>query len=231
MQCVIDMYKRTSLITIILTFITFMLFTTFPSITATDTTTIYVDPPTTTIEVYIGENFTVNVAIAEVTDLCGWEFKLYYNKTVINCINATEGQFLKAGGNTYFISNINNTYNATHGRAHVSCTLTGIVPGVNGSGVLATIEFQIKAGGETPLNLDETKLLDSSLPDPNPIDHNTTDGTVEITILSVPVGGIYIPVNKLELLTPYIGLTILLAVAVVAVVYVRKRKRDTEGSS
>jgi len=43
-----------------------------------------------------------------------------------------------------------------------------------------------------------------------------------------PVGGIYIPVNKLELLAPYIGLTILLAVAVVTVVYVKKRKRNTE---
>ncbi|MFB0567406.1 MAG: hypothetical protein ACETVM_02320, partial [Candidatus Bathyarchaeia archaeon] len=40
-----------------------------------------------------------------------------------------------------------------------------------------------------------------------------------------PVGGINIPVNKLELLAPYIGLTILLAVAVIAVSYVKKRKR------
>lgn len=42
---------------------------------------------------------------------------------------------------------------------------------------------------------------------------------------SPPVGGIYVPVNKLELLAPYIGLTILLAVAVMAVVHVKKRKR------
>jgi len=46
-----------------------------------------------------------------------------------------------------------------------------------------------------------------------------------------PVGGIYIPVNKLELLAPYIGLTILLAVAAVTVVYVKKRKRNTETNS
>jgi parallel beta-helix repeat protein len=42
-----------------------------------------------------------------------------------------------------------------------------------------------------------------------------------------PVGGISIPVNKLELLAPYIGLATLLAVAVVTVVYVKKRKRHT----
>jgi hypothetical protein len=43
-----------------------------------------------------------------------------------------------------------------------------------------------------------------------------------------PVGGIYITVNKLELLAPYIGLTILLAVALATVAYVKKRKRHTE---
>jgi len=46
-----------------------------------------------------------------------------------------------------------------------------------------------------------------------------------------PVGGIYIPVNKLGLLAPYIGLTILLTVAVMTVVYVKKRKRHTEINS
>jgi len=57
--------------------------------------------------------------------------------------------------------------------------------------------------------------------------------TVNITIQfgSTPVGGISIPVNKLSLLAPYIALTILLAVAVVTVVYVKKRKRHTEINS
>ncbi|MDH5389907.1 MAG: hypothetical protein OEX10_01980 [Candidatus Bathyarchaeota archaeon] len=44
----------------------------------------------------------------------------------------------------------------------------------------------------------------------------------------MPVGSISLPVNKLELLAPYIALTILLAVAAVTVVYVKKRKRHTE---
>jgi len=165
-----------------------MLITTFPSITATDSTTIYVDPPTTTISVVdIGKTFTVNITIAEVTDLCGWQFKLYYNNTVLDCTNATEGPFLATGGNTEFLKILDNAYNATHGKAYVACTLVGMVPGVTGSGVLATIKFQIKAEGETPLNLDETKLLDSSLPDPNPIDHNTVDGTVHVGIHSIAI--------------------------------------------
>jgi len=48
---------------------------------------------------------------------------------------------------------------------------------------------------------------------------------------ATPVGGISLPVNKLELLAPYIGLIKLLAVAVVTVGYVKKRKRDTEINS
>jgi len=48
---------------------------------------------------------------------------------------------------------------------------------------------------------------------------------------TIPVGGVWIPVNKLELLAPYIGLAILLAVAVIIVGYVKKRKRNTEISS
>lgn len=37
------------------------------------------------------------------------------------------------------------------------------------------------------------------------------------------VGGVWVPVDKLALLAPYIGLTILLAVAVIIVIHVKKR--------
>jgi len=60
---------------------------------------------------------------------------------------------------------------------------------------------------------------------------NDCDGEVDESACPAPVGGISIPVDKLELLAPYIGLTVLLAVAVLAVVYVKKRKRKTEINS
>ena len=57
---------------------------------------------------------------------------------------------------------------------------------------------------------------------------NTSDPScLGITIkFEHTVGGIFIPVNKPALLAPYIGLTILLAVAAAAVVYVKKRKKQ-----
>ncbi|MGQ9459713.1 MAG: alkaline phosphatase family protein [Candidatus Bathyarchaeaceae archaeon] len=75
------------------------------------------------------------------------------------------------------------------------------------------------------------KYIVSANADPVPDEVDTTDniftdGIIEITEIAIPVGGIYIPVNKLNLLTPYIGLTILLAVVVImAVGYVKPRNR------
>jgi len=57
--------------------------------------------------------------------------------------------------------------------------------------------------------------------------HSTHEVVIAQTPPTAPVGGVCIPVNKLELLAPYIGLTILLAVAVITAVYVKKRKRNT----
>jgi len=93
------------------------------------------------------------------------------------------------------------------------------------------------------LNKTEIKVfIDGVKLTPPPFPIITTNGThyfiyfeftlsthnITIQFEPTPVGGIHIPVNKLNLLAPYIGLTILLAVAVVTVVYVRKRKRNTE---
>jgi len=55
-----------------------------------------------------------------------------------------------------------------------------------------------------------------------------TLSTHEITIEfapPAPVGGIWIPINKLDLLAPYIALTLLLAVVVTTVAYIKKKEK------
>jgi hypothetical protein len=65
--------------------------------------------------------------------------------------------------------------------------------------------------------------------DPNRIKTILLQGTTWTAVYEpAPVGGIWIPVNKLELLAPYIGLTMLLVASVVTIIYVKKRKRHTE---
>jgi hypothetical protein len=43
---------------------------------------------------------------------------------------------------------------------------------------------------------------------------------------SIPVGGVWVPVNKFELLAPWISLALLMAVAVASVIYVKHRKKQ-----
>lgn len=141
------------------------------------TTFVYIDPQLT--ETRIGKTFTINVSISQVTDLAAWEFKLYYESSILNATNITEGPFLKSMGNTTFIPfNFTDSYNATHGRIWFACTLTGQGPGASGNGTLATITFKAKGPGVANLHLADTDLLDSKMP-PNRIGHTTIDGIVQ----------------------------------------------------
>jgi len=141
---------------------------------------LYVDPPFTLVDVE--ESFSVNASIANVTDLGGWELKLYYRNNILAIITATEGPFLKQGGTTaFFTVELNNNYNTTHGRIWLTCVLIGSVPGVDGSGTLTTINFQAVGGGNTTLHLTDTVLGDSQA---NPIDHTTNDGNIQVIGIS-----------------------------------------------
>jgi len=129
----------------------------------------------------ISEPFSLNLTITNVTDLYGWEVKIYYLNTIVECTNITEGSFLKSENDTFWLPIVNNTYNATYGRIHVACSLEGWIPGVNGSGTLATLTFQAKFCGNTTLQLVDTKLADSNRPYHNPILHTTINGFVNST--------------------------------------------------
>jgi hypothetical protein len=142
-----------------------------------------VDPPISYVTV--GKSFTVNIDVSDVVNLTSWEFKLYYDNTVLTCDNAIEGPFLQTGGGTYFGMAINNTYSSTQGYVLVYDTLEGSAF-VGGSGVLATITFYALADGDTSLHLSDTKLGDTAIP-PNPIDHQDIDGTVYVQSFTLTV--------------------------------------------
>jgi len=121
---------------------------------AASSTTVSVSPSTITASV--GQNFTVNVTVSNVYDLYGWQFRLNWTAGLIEVVKVTEGPFLKLGS-TYFYWDIN----ATAGRMVADCTLLGNVPGVSGSGTLATITFNVKGVGQSPLTLWDVVLLNS----------------------------------------------------------------------
>ena len=156
-------------------------YTFVPSYSSVDTlgmAVIYIEPN----YIQIPENkmpcqFTVNVSLYRATNVYAYDFKLYYNSTLLNGTAVNEESFLKTAGNTFFnIADFNDKYNSTHGRIWVCCTLLGSETGVNGTGTLVTITFQTKLfKGPCVLDLTETMLSD---PSPNPMSHSVIDGTV-----------------------------------------------------
>ena len=199
------MYKKVVLSIIITALLTFSLLSSFPSVATEDTAKLYVDPPKS--KVLIGENFTINVTIANVTNLYGWEFKLYYNNTMLNGTSISEGELLKAHGDTYFEPiNFTDAHNTTHGILWATGSLLGNVSGVDGSGALANILFKCKQFGNSTLSFGYSALGN---PEGIEIQHVTVDGSVEtwphnITIISVTP----------SILEPYVGQIVNIAVAV-----------------
>lgn len=144
-----------------------------------ESTSVFLDPPSQTISA-IGDSFTVNVSIADVNNLYGYEFQLYYSSAVMNGTPPpVEGPFLNQSGSQSFFSTTSFTdnYNSTFGIVWIDCTLEyPTMTGVSGSGVLATIKFKSLAlGNSVTLYLADVKLSD---PNANSIPCQVSDGTV-----------------------------------------------------
>jgi hypothetical protein len=169
---------KKSNIMILTTMFTILIFLIFSS-KSTPTTSIYVDPETYRVR-GIDQTFTINITVSEVINLWGWEINLFYNSTYLNCTNVDEGPFLKTAGETFFwIVNLTDNYNATHGYIRAFCALTHVIPGPSGDGQIANITFKSRATGNATLDLTNTKLKKS---DGEYMSHETSDGTVIVEL-------------------------------------------------
>jgi hypothetical protein len=137
---------------------------------------IYVYP--STAETIPGEAFRIDIRIQNVRDLFGWQMSLSWDASVLDFVNATEGNFLKGidDNPTWFIYKIYEDQ-AGNDSITIGCTRVGNVLGVDGSGTLASLIFRTTGPGVTILDLNDTALVDSR-PTPFPIEHYATDGQV-----------------------------------------------------
>ena len=120
-----------------------------------------------------GSFFTVNVTVENANDLYMAVFDLSYDPKSLNVTKIEKGGFLDHGGDTYFI---NGTINYTSGCIDaITYALLGEIAGVNGSGTLARITFEVLASASSRLNLSNTALLSSCNLD---ILHVVEDGDV-----------------------------------------------------
>jgi hypothetical protein len=110
-----------------------------------------------------GEDFEVNIAVDNVTNLAAFQFMLEYDSSVIEYVSVEESPFLGSSGREVMCPDPW----TEPGVLGFSCSTLGPpvsvggVAGPDGSGVVATITFSPIGGGETPLNLieEESKLL------------------------------------------------------------------------
>jgi hypothetical protein len=121
----------------------------FPFSGALPDTIVAVDPKETSVKV--GQTFSVNINITDVSGLVGFDFKLSYNTSILTLADIKEGPFLKSGGSTFLINL------TTSGQVWLADCLyppqgwTGM--SANGSGVLAIATFKATAAGESSLDL------------------------------------------------------------------------------
>jgi hypothetical protein len=123
--------------------------------------------------VSVNSKFTVNVTLADVSNLFGFQFYLSYNTTLLDFVAIT---VFPPFENSLRI-------NETEGYIYVRGSLhTGHEP-LSGSFPLASITFVAASLGSCTLHLYDTVLLDPAL---TPIDHTTTDGSVNIPNVTIP---------------------------------------------
>lgn len=120
---------------------------------------VYVNSPSTA-KIYVNpiisyaktnESFTVDIRIVDVENLFSWQVNMSFDPTLLKFVNVTKGDFLANQPNG---TRLAKRIEQEDGWALFSELTVGSFPGVTGSGVLGTVEFQaLDKKGETVLNI------------------------------------------------------------------------------
>jgi hypothetical protein len=130
-----------------------------PTNVIVSTLTIAVDPDeiidTTMAE---GDQFDVNITITDALDIYTAIFNLTWSAASLECLSVTKGDFLEGGSySTVLTVNYGFTFcNLTDQlmeHATINYSRTGADPGVSGSGLLATVTFNVTAKGGSLIEL------------------------------------------------------------------------------
>jgi len=115
------------------------------------------------------ETFTVDVEIANVSNMQAFDFKFGYNTAILDALEVTEGSFLKDFGPTFPVKL---EIDETLGSIWVVVALLGQTS-AEGDGTLATISFKTASIGECPFDLYDTMFINA---DGLLFNHCVTDG-------------------------------------------------------
>jgi PKD repeat protein len=109
-------------------------------------------------DIWPGESFTVDITVTGAEDIQGWEANITFDPTVLEVVNASEGEFLKSMFATFY------SYYAPEdaGYIYVAASYFFVMApglGVSGNGILANITFQVRDIGNSPMHFKEEETV------------------------------------------------------------------------
>ena len=126
-------------------------------------------------EVNTGGKFTVSVSIENAVDAGGANFALSFNPKILKLVAVQDGGFLSQGGKT---SSLSPKLDNDSGTATVSVARPAGPPGVSGSGVLASLQFEAVGPGIASITFSQASVADASQT-PLPTSSSGTQVTVK----------------------------------------------------
>lgn len=149
-------------------FFIFLAFFVGMNVVSATSTRVYVDPSSIMdSSLGVGDQFTVDIKIDDVTNLYGFVYKLEYNPNILSGESVTSS-FLNEDTMT-----IKNEIDNNMGIIWLFTLSLNPAEPKSGSGALATITFNVEGVGESTLDLYDTQLADKN---GNSIEHMTEDG-------------------------------------------------------
>jgi parallel beta-helix repeat protein len=133
---------------------------------------IFVNP--STIGIYIGQTFSINVTVANVTDLHAIDIKLRYDTNILDALQLTVV--------TPWPANHTGIYDSS-GYVWINSTLSSL-NSINGTTTIAQVTFKGTASGTSILSLADTMMLNSTS---GMIAFTRKDGTVNVTLFVIRV--------------------------------------------
>ena len=134
---------------------------------------LYVDPPKILdLNLTPSKNFTININIANATDVYTLEFKLGFDTNILYANMVERGDFIPPSVTPNIV--INNTAGFIWLKASLGASLSG-------NGTLTTITFHVEGLGGTTLDLYDTQLLDMF---GQPLPHEAFDGSFNNILLA-----------------------------------------------
>jgi PKD repeat protein len=110
----------------------------------------------------VNQSLKVDINVEDAEDVYSWQINMTFNPDVLTFVNVTEGNFLANQP-----EGTDGPYIATGtGWALFTWQTFGAYPGASGTGTLGTVEFNVKAIGESVLNITDpmTKLVRIYIP-------------------------------------------------------------------